>query len=65
MEKIIEGEWSTKDWLNGWTINVGRAYCCKKCSSILMVTKGGIGNLEPICCKQMMEILSPVQTEKK
>ncbi len=47
---ISEPEWSQDDWTSGWTIHVGKAYSCGKCGTMIMVTKGGIGTLEPKCC---------------
>ena len=48
-------EWSTEEWTRAWTINVGKAYVCEVCGTIVMVTKGGIGTLEPVCCEQPMK----------
>jgi len=47
-------EWTADEWTKTWTIHVGKAYRCTKCSTIIMVTRGGIGTLEPICCGQPM-----------
>ncbi len=53
-------EWTTEEWQAAWSIYVGRAYRCRECGSMLMCTKGGVGNLEPICCDApMMEVKRP------
>lgn len=48
-------EWTAEEWLSAWTIHVGRAYRCEKCQTMVMVTKGGVGTLEPICCGEPMK----------
>lgn len=53
----ITPEWSKEEWIKEWTIRVGKAYSCSECGSIIMVTKGGIGVLEPICCGEMMKVV--------
>lgn len=51
---LSEPEWSVSEWTKGWTIHVGKAYVCRKCGTMIMVTKGGVGNLEPKCCSTDM-----------
>jgi hypothetical protein len=54
------GEWNPDQWKKAWSIHVGKAYACKTCGSMIMVTKGGTGVLQPICCgKPMREIVQP------
>ena len=48
-------EWTSEEWTAAWTIRVGKAYRCRKCDTLVMVTKGGVGTFEPICCGQPME----------
>jgi len=48
-------EWTPDEWQAAWTIHVGRAYRCERCATMIMVTKGGIGTLEPICCGEPMK----------
>ncbi|MFQ6093782.1 MAG: hypothetical protein ACE5OR_14100 [bacterium] len=50
-------EWTREEWEQAWTIHLGRAYACQTCGTLVMVTKGGIGVLEPICCGQDMELV--------
>ena len=50
-------EWTACEWTSAWTIHVGRAYRCNVCGTMIMVTKGGIGNFVPICCDQPMELV--------
>ena len=59
MEETVSStpEWSTEDWTKAWTINGGRAYVCEVCGTIVMVTKGGVGALEPVCCEQPMKLV--------
>ena len=48
-------EWTVDEWVSAWTIHVGTAYRCDKCATMIMVTKGGVGTLEPICCGEPMK----------
>jgi hypothetical protein len=54
-------EWTTDDWLHAWRIGVGSAYRCQECSNMVMVIKGGTGNLEPRCHAKPMV---PVETRR-
>ncbi|OGP31795.1 MAG: hypothetical protein A2073_03960 [Deltaproteobacteria bacterium GWC2_42_11] len=54
---LSEPELSMDEWTKGWTIHVGRAYACSKCGTMVMVTKGGIGTLEPKCCGSDMVLV--------
>jgi hypothetical protein len=47
--------WDLGEWEQALTIRVGQAYVCRECQNVVMVTKGGIGNLELICCGCPME----------
>ncbi|MFP4056438.1 MAG: hypothetical protein ACLF0G_06180 [Candidatus Brocadiia bacterium] len=51
-------EWTTEEWISAWTIHVGTAYRCEDCDTLIMVTKGGVGTLEPICCRKPMTRVS-------
>ncbi len=42
-------EWTTDEWRQAWHIGVGKAYRCPECSNLVMVIKGGTGNLDPRC----------------
>ncbi len=48
-------EWTVDQWEQAWTIHVGKAYSCLKCGNMIMVTKGGVGVLEPSCCGDPMK----------
>ncbi len=50
-------EWTHEEWEQGWHLNVGSAYACSKCGNMIMITKGGVGTLEPYCCEQLMKPL--------
>ena len=52
---IESPEWTTEEWVSAWTIHVGKAYRCDKCDTMIMVTKGGVGTLEPVCCGEPMK----------
>lgn len=53
------GEWSLDEWKSSWNIEVGSLYTCSSCSSMIMVTKGGVGTLAPECCGLPMTKISP------
>jgi desulfoferrodoxin-like iron-binding protein len=55
-------EWTTEEWTHAWTIHVGKAYRCEKCETMIMVTKGGVGTLEPICCGEPMKLVEQPDT---
>lgn len=64
-EDYTSSEWTREEWERGWHLDVGTAYCCQKCGSAIMLTKGGVGTLEPHCCDQLMtrmEKASPDET---
>jgi len=50
-------EWTREEWERAWHLKVGTAYGCEKCGSVIMVTKGGVGTLEPYCCDTLMKPL--------
>jgi hypothetical protein len=58
MQELPAGEWTAEQWRRAWNIQVGKAYSCRRCCTMIMVTKGGVGNLEPICCGRKMELIS-------
>lgn len=53
------GEWTHDEWADAWSIKVGEAYGCDKCKTMIMVTKGGVGTLEPKCCGVSMVHVKP------
>jgi len=53
---INHPEWELEAWEKAFTINVGRAYVCRECDNLVMVTKGGVGSLDLKCCNKQMEI---------
>ena len=42
-------------WEKSLTIRVGTAHVCRQCGSVVMVTRGGVGFLDLICCGTTME----------
>ena len=52
-------EWDLGEWEDVLTIHVGTAYACRECGNLVMVTKGGIGIMELVCCGLPMEKIEP------
>jgi desulfoferrodoxin-like iron-binding protein len=52
-------EYDLEQWTQALTIHVGSAYACKTCGQLVMVTRGGVGTLELICCGQPMQKVAP------
>ena len=48
-------DWYLDEWEKALTIHVGEAYACRQCENLVMVTKGGIGVLDLVCCGKPME----------
>lgn len=48
-------EWDLGDWEEVLSIHVGTVYVCRECGNIAMVTRGGVGVMELICCGKPME----------
>lgn len=57
------GEWDAAQWVRAWNIRVGVAYACGVCGTVVMVSKGGVGVLEPVCCGKPMRRLEPQSEE--
>ena len=53
-ENLPSGDWDVSEWTEAWTIKVGSAYACAVCGTMAMVTKGGVGVMEPKCCGRPM-----------
>ena len=51
-------DWNTGDWEKVLSIHVGTAHICRACQNLVMVTKGGLGVMELICCGRPMEKVS-------
>ena len=52
------------DWEKALTLRVGTAYACRECGNLLMVTKGGVGVLDLVCCGKPMEMLRPNESQE-
>jgi desulfoferrodoxin-like iron-binding protein len=50
-------DWDLDDWKRSLTISVGQAYACRTCGNVVMVTRGGVGVMELVCCGSPMEKL--------
>ncbi len=48
-------DWNLGEWEDALTINVGTTYACRECGNLVMVTKGGVGVMELVCCGKPME----------
>ncbi len=48
-------EWHLDEWENVLTIHVGAAYVCRQCQNLVMVTRGGVGIMDLVCCGKPME----------
>ena len=53
-----------EDWEKALTLRVGAAYACRECGNLLMVTKGGVGVLELVCCGKPMDMIQPQETQE-
>jgi len=58
IEELPKTAWDLGDWEQELTIHVGRAYVCRTCKNLVMVTKGGLGVLQLNCCGSAMEQVS-------
>jgi len=52
-------EWNLGDWERVLTIKVGSAYACRQCENLVMVTRGGVGIMQLVCCGRPMERVGP------
>ena len=48
-------EWDLGEWEQALTISVGTAYVCRVCGNVVMVTRGGTGMMQLVCCGKPME----------
>lgn len=55
--ETVPSEWNLGEWEEALTINVGTTYACRECGNLAMVTKGGVGVMEMVCCGKQMEQL--------
>ena len=56
-------EWNLGDWESALTIHVGSAYACRNCENLVMVTRGGVGILNLVCCGRPMERVEQKRAE--
>jgi len=52
---VLPQDWDLEDWKRALTIHVGQAHACQTCGNVVMVTRGGVGVLDLVCCGQPME----------
>ena len=53
--EIPPNEWNLGEWEKALTIKVGSCHVCRECGNIVMVTRGGVGVMELVCCGAAME----------
>ena len=51
----VPSEWDLGEWEEALTIHVGTAYICRECGNVVMVTRGGTGVMQLVCCGKPME----------
>jgi len=54
-------EWDLGEWSKALTIHVGITYACHECGNLVMVTKGGVGVMDMVCCGKQMEKLDSLR----
>jgi hypothetical protein len=47
-------EWDLGEWERVLTIHVGTVYACRVCENLVMVSKGGVGVMQLMCCGKAM-----------
>ncbi len=58
--KDAMADYSLDDWEKALTMEVGACFVCHLCDNRVMVTRGGVGVLDLVCCGHTMEkICSP------
>jgi len=57
--QMLPEDWNIEEWEGALTIDVGTSYVCRECGNLVMVTKGGVGVLDLICCGKPMELVEP------
>ena len=58
-------DWDLGDWEQALTIRVGTVYVCRECENIVMVTRGGVGVMELVCCGKPMEEVRPCDAARE
>lgn len=54
-----DSSWELEEWEQALSIEVGAAYVCRTCGNVVMVTRGGVGVMELVCCGTLMERVNP------
>ena len=54
-------DWDLAQWQKALTIHVGATYVCSKCENLAMVTRGGVGVMELVCCGQPMDKIEHIE----
>lgn len=52
-------EESMDAWQQALSIHVGTVYGCRRCGNLVIVTRGGVGNMELSCCGEAMQVRNP------
>jgi desulfoferrodoxin-like iron-binding protein len=60
-DEMEEGhpDWNLEEWEEALTLRVGTAYGCRRCGNVVMVSKGGVGILDLVCCAEQMREMNP------
>jgi len=56
-DEVVTVDYDLDDWERALTLRVGRVYVCRSCGNRVMVTRGGVGVLDLVCCGRPMELL--------
>jgi hypothetical protein len=51
-------DWNLDEWEHALTLKVGTAYVCRACQNVVMVTRGGVGVMDLVCCGKPMDKVS-------
>jgi hypothetical protein len=52
--------YDASQWESSLTVRVGESYVCRTCGQVAMITQGGVGNQEMICCSRPMDKVGPI-----
>jgi hypothetical protein len=54
-------DWNLGDWEKALTLHVGTVYACRECGNLAIVTRGGLGVMEMVCCGKPMKKVDPAE----
>jgi hypothetical protein len=53
--EAMAADYDLDEWEKALTIHVGCVHVCRACGNRVMVTRGGVGVLDLVCCGKPME----------